>query len=532
MFDYVIVGGGSGGCALAGRLSEDPAITVCLLEAGDGGTGTLVEVPAATVAILPTKIKNYAFETVPQSGLNGRKGYQPRGKTLGGSSAINAMAYIRGHRDDYDQWAAMGNVGWSYDDVLPYFRLSENNERIHDAFHGNSGPLSVCDLRTDNPIHARYKKATEQAGFKWNDDFNGADQEGIGLYQVTQKDGQRCSAAQAYVLPVMAQRPNLTVEIKAQALKLEFDGKRAVAVEIMQNGKRRVIRANKEIILAAGAFQTPQLLMLSGVGPAAELQKHGIPVLKDLPGVGQNLHDHPDFIFGYKTKSLDALGLSLKGSFRMLKEIRRYRNERRGAMTSNFAEGGGFLKISPDSPQPDVQLHFVVALVDDHARKFHAGHGFSCHVCLLRPKSRGSVTLASANPLDAPLIDPAFLQDPDDVEKLVEGYKLTKKLMDAPALAELFSKDMFTADVRSDDDIRQILRERSDTVYHPVGSCKMGLDDMAVVDPELRVHGMQGLRIVDASVIPSIIGGNTNAPTMMIAEKAYDLITGHSRVKA
>jgi choline dehydrogenase-like flavoprotein len=226
------------------------------------------------------------------------------------------------------------------------------------------------------------------------------------------------------------------------------------------------------------------------------------------------------------------LGLSLKGSFRMLKEIRRYRSERRGAMTSNFAEGGGFLKISPDSPQPDVQLHFVVALVDDHARKFHTGHGFSCHVCLLRPKSRGSVTLASANPLDAPIIDPAFFQDPDDVEKLVAGYKLTKKLMDAPALAELFTKDMFTADVKTDDDIRQILRDRSDTVYHPVGSCKMGLDDMAVVDPELRVHGLQGLRIVDASVMPTIIGGNTNAPTMMIAEKAYDLITGRSRVKA
>jgi choline dehydrogenase-like flavoprotein len=426
----------------------------------------------------------------------------------------------------------MGNVGWSYDEVLPYFRLSEHNERFNDEFHGQHGPLWVSDLRTDNPVHARYKKATEQAGFKWNDDFNGADQEGIGLYQVTQKDGQRCSAAFAYVLPVVDQRPNLTVEIKAQALKIQFEGKCAVAVEILQNGKKRVIRANKEVILAAGCFQTPQLLMLSGVGPAAELTKHGIAMVQDLPGVGQNLHDHPDFIFGYKTKSLDAIGVSLRGSLKMLKEILRYRKERRGAITSNFAEGGGFLKISPDSTKPDVQLHFVVALVDDHARKFHAGHGFSCHVCLLRPKSRGSVTLASANPLDAPLIDPAFLQDPDDVEKLMAGYKLTKKLMDAPALAELFTKDMFTADVKTDDDIRQVLRQRSDTVYHPVGTCKMGLDDLAVVDPELRVHGLQGLRVVDASVIPTIIGGNTNAPTMMIAEKAYDLITGRSRVSA
>ncbi|KWI34232.1 GMC family oxidoreductase [Burkholderia stagnalis] len=529
-FDYIVVGGGSGGCVVAGRLTERPDVTVCVLEAGNRGDGTLVNVPTGAVAMMPTRINNWAFETVPQPGLGGRRGYQPRGKALGGSSAINAMVYIRGHRSDYDHWAALGNDGWAFDDVLPYFRLSEHNERFDDAWHGRDGPLWVSDLRTGNPFHARYLEAARQAGLPLTDDFNGAQQEGIGLYQVTQKHGERWSAARAYLLPHVGRRDNLTVETHAQVLRILFDGTRAIGVEVRQHGEVRTLHARREVVLAAGAFQTPQLLMLSGVGPAAELARVGIRTLADLPGVGRNLQDHPDFIFGYRTRSVDTLGVSAGGGLRMLRELLRFRRERRGMLTSNFAEGGGFLKTRTELDAPDIQLHFVVALVDDHARRLHTGHGMSCHVCLLRPRSRGAVTLQSADPLAAPRIDPAFFDDPRDLDDMVAGFKLTRRLMQAPALAGWITRDLFTANVTTDDEIRDVLRQRTDTVYHPVGTCRMGRDALAVVDPQLRVRGLQGLRIVDASVMPTLIGGNTNAPTIMIAEKAVDLMRGASRV--
>lgn len=530
IFDFVVVGGGSGGSVVAGRLSEDPDVSVCVLEAGGNGNGTLINVPAGCVAMVPTRLNNWALETVPQPGLNGRKGYQPRGKTLGGSSAINAMVYIRGHRVDYDEWAALGNPGWSYDDVLPYFRLSERNIRIKDDWHGQDGPLWVSDLRTDNPIHRDYLEAARQVGYRVTDDFNGAEQEGVGIYQVTQKDGERWSAARAYLLPHLGQRPNLVARTGAQATRILFEGQRAVGVEYHQGGQTRVVRARREVILSAGAFQSPQLLMLSGIGDGQALNALGIPVLKHLPGVGQNLQDHPDFIFGYRSRSLDTLGVSVGGTLRLMREFARFRRERRGMLTSNFAEGGGFLKTHPDLAAPDVQLHFVVALVDDHARKLHLGHGLSCHVCLLRPKSRGSVWLKSTDPLDTPAIDPAFLQDAGDLDTLVEGFKMTRRLMQAPALSRYITEDLFTSEVRSDDDIRRVLRARTDSVYHPVGTCKMGTDALAVVGPDLRVHGVEGLRVVDAAIMPTLIGGNTNAPTMMIAEKAVDMIRGRSRV--
>ena len=531
-FDYIVVGGGSGGCVVAGRLSEDPNLTVCVLEAGGHGNGLVVNVPAGAVAMMPTRINNWAFDTVPQAGLGGRTGYQPRGKALGGSSAINAMVYIRGHRSDYDHWAALGNQGWSYDDVLPYFRLSEHNERFDDAWHGRDGPLWVSDLRTGNPFHERYLEAARQAGLPLTDDFNGAQQEGIGIYQVTQKQGERWSAARAYLLPHIGRRSNLTVETHAQVRRILFEGRRAVGVEVLQNGTVRTLRARREVLLAAGAFQTPQLLMLSGVGPMHELARFGIQIVQHLPGVGRNLQDHPDFIFGYRTRSIDTMGVSLRGSMRMLREILRFRSERRGMLTTNFAEGGGFLKTQPGLDAPDIQLHFVVALVDDHARRLHAGHGLSCHVCLLRPRSRGAVTLRSNDPAAAPLIDPAFFDDPRDVDDMVAGFKITRRLMQTPALAKWITRDLFTPNVKSDDDIRAVLRQRTDTVYHPVGTCRMGRDEMAVVDPQLRVRGLEGLRIVDASVMPTLIGGNTNAPTIMIGEKAVDLIRGVSRVTA
>ncbi len=434
------------------------------------------------------------------------------------------MVYTRGHRWDYDHWASLGNTGWSYEDLLPYFLRSEHNNTWKNAYHGQGGPLQVSDLQTDNPFQKIYLDAARQAGYPINQDFNGAEQEGIGIYQVTQKNGERWSAARAYLHPHMGVRRNLQVQTGVTVSKILFEGRRAIGVECVQGGQKRVFKARQEVILCAGAFQSPQLLMLSGVGPADHLRSHGITVLHDLPGVGQNLQDHPDFIFGYAAKSLDLLGISLGGTVRMTGEILKYIRKRRGMLSSNFAEGGGFLKTDPTLVAPDVQLHFVISLVENHARTLHAAHGYSCHVCVLRPKSRGQVTLRSSDALQAPDIDPAFLTHPDDMETLVKGFKMTRKLLDSPALAQIRQKDLFTANVRTDQDIRDVLRAHTDTIYHPVGTCKMGVDAMAVVDPQLRVNGIQGLRVVDGSVMPTLIGGNTNAPIIAIAEKAADLI--------
>lgn len=523
-FDYIVIGGGPGGCAVAGRLSEDPAVTVCLLEAGGSDDQMFVRVPFCTVLMLPTTINNWAFESIPQPGLNGRRSYQPRGKVVGGSSSINAMVYMRGHPSDYDQWAALGNDGWSFREVLPYFKKSENNEDFHDEHHGQGGPLNVAHLRSMNPFQQIYLEAGRQAGFKLIRDFNGAEQEGIGIHQVTQKDGERWNAARAYLTPHLATRPNLRVITGARARRILFEGKRASGVEFSQGGETRVLHARRECILSAGALQSPQLLMLSGIGDGAELQRYGIPVIHDLPGVGKNLQDHPDYVFNYRARSPDLLGVSVGGGLRLLRDMLRYRKHRTGMIASNGAEGGGFLRRFPDSPAPDFQLHFVVGLIDNHARKIHWGHGYSCHVCLLRPKSVGTVSLASADPAAAPVIDPRFYEHPDDLEAMVDGFKLTRKIMDAPALASIRSKEIYSAGIDSDDAIREELKNRSDSIYHPVGTCKMGIDPLAVVDPQLRVHGIAGLRVVDASIMPMLIGGNTNAPVMMIGEKAADMI--------
>jgi choline dehydrogenase-like flavoprotein len=522
-FDYVIVGGGSAGCVVASRLSEDPRVNVCLLEAGNTGNSWVVNTPMATALMLPTKINNWAFETVPQPGLNGRRGYQPRGRALGGSSAINAMVYIRGHRSDYDRWASLGNPGWSYDDVLPYFKKAESNENFRDEYHGSDGPLNVAKLRTRNPFIEHFLEAAHELQLPSIDDFNGERQEGIGTYQVTQKNGERCSAARAYIHPNLA-RPNLHVVTGATTRRILFKDGRAATAEYQRGDKPERVTAAHEIIVSCGALQTPQLLMLSGIGDAAHLSERGIGVVQNLPGVGKNLQDHVDYVFVYQSKHPDLFGTSLGGARRLLKEIGLYRKSRLGMVTSNFAEAGGFLKTDSDKSVPDIQLHFVVGMVDDHSRKKRLGHGFSCHVCLLRPKSRGSIQLKSKDPAAPPLIDPNFYDDPDDLETMVAGFKITRRIMEASPLKQHSVRDFYTEHLRSDDEIKAELRNRSDTIYHPVGTCRMGNDDGAVVDAQLRVRGVQDLRIVDASVMPTLIGGNTNAACIMIGEKAADLI--------
>jgi len=524
-FDYVIVGGGSAGCVLAARLSEDPSVSVCLLEAGRRDSSPLIRVPLGIAVLVPRRLHNWAFKTVPQAGLFGRRGYQPRGKTLGGSSSINAMVYIRGHRSDYDEWAALGNAGWSYDDVLPYFRRSEHNERLSDAWHGRDGPLNVADPRSPSGFTELWLAAAEAQGYARNADFNGAEQEGVGLYQLTQKNGERWSAAAAFLTPNLG-RPNLAVRTEARATRVAFEGARAVGVEYRCRGALSVVRARREVVLSAGALQSPQLLLLSGVGDGEELRGMGIPVVAHVPGVGRNLRDHVDFVMAYRSRRKDLIGLMPGDVVNAIRSSLRYRLQRRGIFTSNVAEAGGFIKSLPGLAAPDLQLHFCIGILESHGRKLHANRGFSTHVCALRPKSAGRVTLQGADPLAAPLIDPAFYAHPDDLETMVRGFKVARAIMDSPLLAPHRGKDLFTEGVRTDDEIRDVLRRRSDTIYHPVGTCRMGTDEMAVVDPQLRVRGVAGLRVVDASIMPTLIGGNTNAPTIMIGEKASDLVRG------
>lgn len=529
-FDYVIAGGGSAGSVLAARLSEDPSVSVCLLEAGGEGRDMLIRAPAGIVALLPgrPKINNWALETVPQPGLNGRKGYQPRGKALGGSSAINAMLYVRGHPADYDDWAAAGCTGWSWDEVLPYFKRAEGNQRGASDLHGGDGPLRVAEQQSPRALSHAFVAACGENQIRPNDDFNGDEQEGAGLYQVTQfwgekRNGERCSAAAAYLHPAMY-RKNLTVVTGAHATGIVLDGKRAVGVRYRTANGEAFARAGREVVVSGGAFGSPQLLLLSGIGPGKELAAQNVAVTYDLPGVGKNLQDHLDFIMSWKSRETDMMGLGFKGTINLVKHILQWRRDGTGMIATPYAEGGAFMKSEPGLERPDLQLHFIIAIVDNHGRKMHMGYGFSCHVCVLRPHSRGEVTLASADPLAAPRIDPRYLSDERDAALMLKGAKMMRNVLEAPALAKYRHKELYTAGVSSDAELMHHIRSRADTIYHPVGSCRMGLDDMAVVDPQLRVRGLSGLRVVDASVMPTLIGGNTNAPTIMIAEKAADLM--------
>ena len=522
-FDYVIIGAGSAGCALANRLSESPAAKVCLVEAGGADKDPLIHAPMGFAFLPDWSPINWRFDTVPQRRLNNRVCYQPRGRVLGGSSSINAMIYIRGTPSDYDGWAERGCTGWAWDDVLPYFKKAQDQQRGESDHHGIGGPLAVSDLQFKNPLSDIFLEACSELQLPTNDDFNGAKQEGFGYYQVTQRNGRRCSSAAAYLDPARS-RPNLTIISGAQAERVLFYEKRAKGVSLRFKNKNEIVMARRDIILSAGAFQSPQLLMLSGVGPGAHLQEMGIDVIAEAPEVGAHLQDHLDYTVLRKSASPDTIGLNVGTIKRFLPALSAYRKRGEGMLTSNLAEAGGFLKTDPSLDEPDVQFHFIPGLVDDHGRKKHLGGGFSCHVCVLRPKSQGSVRLTSNDPMKPPAIDPNFLSDEDDLGRLVKGARTVLRILDTPVFEPVTGEQMYLEKDAGDDAIIADIKARSDTIYHPVGTCRMGDDENSVLTPDLKVRGVEGLRVADASIMPTLIGGNTNAPSIMIGERAADLI--------
>ena len=520
-FDIVVIGGGSGGSAAAGRLSEDGKYSVCLLEAGGKNTDIRVRAPGL-FPFLP-KSTNWRFETVPQPGLNGRAGYQPRGRGMGGSSAINAMVYIRGCAWDYDNWAALGCDGWAYQDVLPYFKRAEGNVRGGDDFHGGNGPLTVSDQIHPNPGSLDFVEAGASLQLARNPDFNGAQFEGVGLYQVTQRKGERWTSARAYVEDNrLAGR--LHVETGALVEKIIIENGRAVGVQLKQGRSRKTIRARRAVILAGGVFGTAQTLMLSGIGPAEHLKAHGISVLVDRPAVGSDLQDHIDYVAGFETGGDVFSGTNFKTIIRTAGALWQWIRTRSGPMTTNYAEAGGFAKSSPSVTVPDIQFHFVPAILENHGLDTVKEVGFSGHVCVLRPESRGTVRLASADPAAAPFIDPRFLTDDRDMAVLKAGVRLLHRILTAPPLSKHGGKDRHATPLDDDAALEQLIRNRSDTVYHPVGTARMGSDDDAVCDTRLRVRGVEGLYIADASVMPRLVSGNTNAPSIMIGERCADFV--------
>ncbi len=523
-YDYVIVGAGSAGCVLARRLSEDASARVLLVEAGGEDFSQEVHIPAAFSKLFKTE-HDWNFSTAPQPHMNRRRLYWPRGKMLGGSSSINAMIYMRGHPADYDGWAdATGDASWRYEAVLPYFKKLETNERGASAYHGAGGPLSVADLRDPSPMARAFVRAGIEAGLPFNPDFNGARQEGVGLNQVTQKGGARHSAAAAYLAPVRGRR-NLTVLTGAHATRVLVGDGRAIGLAYTRGGKEEeTVRARREVILSAGAVGSPHLLMLSGIGPAAHLRERGLPVVRDVPGVGQNLQDH--LVAGVMRRSTAPLRLTRAES---LPNVFRYLVNQSGPLSSNVAEACAFTTTRPGLAAPDLQFHFAPVSFLDHGLEAPEEDALSIGATLLQPGSRGHLALASPDPRAAPVIQPRYLSDEEDLRVLTEGVKLARKIFAQRSFARRVGEELLPGPAFSnagEAGLKAYVRERAETIYHPVGTCAMGTDDSAVVDAELRVRGLDGLRVVDASVMPRIVRGNTNVPVIMLAEKAADLISG------
>lgn len=518
-FDYIIAGGGTAGCVLAGRLSEDPRVSVLLLEAGGSDKRLLVRAPAGFPKLFRSDA-DWAFETQQEPHMGERRMFWPRGKLLGGCSSINAMIYIRGHATDYDRWAALGNDGWGFRDVLPYFRRSESWHGPETAMHGYGGPLHVSRLARLTPVTEIFLRAATECGLGINEDFNGNEQEGVGVYQTNIWKGRRWSAADAFLRPAL-KRKNLTVFTESHATRVLFEGRHATGVEFLQAGKLVRAEARREVLVCGGAIGSPQLLQLSGIGPAALLHKFDLPVVQELPGVGENLQDHLMGMLAYGCKDPH---ITLDGAD-TLPNLLRYLLFRSGPFTSNVGEAGGFVRTLPGLDAPDIQLIFGPAYYLDHGTTRPGLAGFSLGYILLRPESRGRVALASAEPSAAPGIHANYLDSEADLAAMLRGFKLARKILRAPAFNHYRGEEYLPGDdVDDEEKFIEHLRLRSETVYHPVGTCKMGRDPMAVVDSRLRVRGVDRLRVVDASIMPTIPGGNTHAPVIMVAEKAADMI--------
>ncbi len=524
-YDYVIVGAGSAGCVLAGRLSEDPDNRVCLIEAGGSDDKAIIRTPKLLAQAMTTPEINWDYETAPQDALDGRKLYWPRGKGLGGSSSINAMHYMRGAPDNYDEWEdAYGAQGWDWESCLPVFRRLEDNARGGDDWHGADGKLRVQDIAPVNPLTELYLQAAAELQYPLNDDFNGPRQLGFGIYQVTQKGPRRWSAADAFLRPALA-RENLTVITGALAHRVLLEGKRASGVLVEVEGETREIIARREVILSGGAVNSPQLLLLSGVGPSDEIRGAGVTAEIELPGVGKNLQDHLDVTAQIRTRTAHSIGYSWRALPRTLYEVLRWAVRGDGEMTVNPIQGGAFVKSSRAGALPDLQLVFIPALSNPHGHGKLYGHGATLHACHLYPASRGEVRLASANPRDHALIDPQYLTGEGDLEALTDGLEIVRRILDAPAFAdERVAERLPGPHATSRADLEADIRARAETLYHPTSTCAMGTGELAVTDPQLRVRGVEALRVVDASVMPRVVGGNTNAPTIMIADRAADMI--------
>lgn len=529
-YDYLIVGAGSAGCVLANRLSADPQVRVCLLEAGGSDASPRVQVPAGTISLYKSRVFSWNFFSTPQKELNNRRLHTPRGKALGGSSSMNSMIYIRGDASDYDRWAELGCTGWGWHDVLPLFKKSERNLLGQSpALHGTQGELVVDRARDPNPLSRLFVSAAEKLGIRRNDDFNGGELEGCGIYNLTQKDAKRLSSYRAFVAPIR-ERSNLTVLTGCEVDSLIVEGQRVSGVALRVDGESLRLGCRCEVILCAGALGSPQILLNSGIGPRAELEAAGVPVVHELPGVGKNLQEHLDGLITVRSASPLTLGFSWGALASVVAAPFKYLLQKKGWLTTNYVEAGGFARTPLATDLPDVQFHFVPGYRSHRGRLFEWGHGYAVHTCVLRPKSIGELRLNAQRELE---IDFNFLADMDDARVLIEGLKLARRILAERGFDGLRGKEMLPgAEVQTDAQLLAYIREHGATVFHPVGTCKMGVDALSVVNPQLQVIGLEGLRVADASIMPTLISGNTNAPCIMIGEKAAELILAGQAAQA